>query len=118
MDVKKNLGPEFVNQRFMWVDDYFHYKDWEEKMKDTYDSFNLLEVPKKKNEYKYFFDRGNHQRIIPNFILPNPNDKRVIMQATFPEFNKQLSDSTDAGNGDVLNQFEKDPFKIMINKEL
>lgn len=117
-NIKKNLAPEFVNQRFMWVDDYFHYKDWETKMKDTFDSFNLLELPKKRNDTKYFYDRAYHQRIIPQFIVPNPNQKRTISQSSFPEFNKQLTESTDQGAADLLNQFEKDPFKMMINKEL
>ena len=27
----KNLAPEILNQRFLWVDDYFHYDDWREK---------------------------------------------------------------------------------------
>jgi len=25
---KKSLVPEMLNQRFLWVDDYFHYDDW------------------------------------------------------------------------------------------
>jgi hypothetical protein len=62
---KKSILPELVNQRFMWVDDYFHYRDWEEKMKETYDSFNLLVVPRPENSNKFFHDRENHQRIVP-----------------------------------------------------
>jgi len=27
-DMKKSIVPEIINQRFMWVDDYFHYADW------------------------------------------------------------------------------------------
>lgn len=30
----------------MWVDDYFHYDDWKQKLKETYDNFNLLVIPK------------------------------------------------------------------------
>ena len=26
--LKKNIIPEIINQKFMWVDDYFHYDDW------------------------------------------------------------------------------------------
>lgn len=29
--LKKSLVPELLNQRFMWVDDYFHYDDWRAK---------------------------------------------------------------------------------------
>ena len=28
MNLKKSIVPEMINQRFMWVEDYFHYKDW------------------------------------------------------------------------------------------
>lgn len=49
----------------MWVDDYFHYDDWEAAQKATFDSFNLLSVPRKDNDFKYFYDRETHQRIVP-----------------------------------------------------
>ena len=29
---KKSIVPEIINQRFMWVDDYFHYDDWKQKL--------------------------------------------------------------------------------------
>jgi len=29
--IKKSIVPELINQRFMWVDDYFHYDDWRSK---------------------------------------------------------------------------------------
>jgi hypothetical protein len=28
---KKSIIPEIINQKFMWVDDYFHYADWKKK---------------------------------------------------------------------------------------
>jgi len=28
---KKNIVPEMINQRLMWVEDYFHYDDWRSK---------------------------------------------------------------------------------------
>lgn len=31
LNLKKNIAPEIINQRFMWVDDYFHYEDWAKK---------------------------------------------------------------------------------------
>lgn len=40
----------------MWVDDYFHYKDWQEKQQEVFDNFNLLVVPPHKDAPKYFFD--------------------------------------------------------------
>jgi hypothetical protein len=63
--VRKDIEPELINQRFMWVDDYFHYKDWQERMQDTYDNFNLLTVPRKEGDFKYFYDKGTHRRIVP-----------------------------------------------------
>jgi hypothetical protein len=29
--LKKSIVPEIINQKFMWVDDYFHYDDWKTK---------------------------------------------------------------------------------------
>lgn len=29
--IRKSIVPEMINQRFMWVDDYFHYDDWKAK---------------------------------------------------------------------------------------
>lgn len=29
LPTKKSIVPEIINQKFMWVDDYFHYEDWE-----------------------------------------------------------------------------------------
>lgn len=49
----------------MWVDDYFHYQDWAARHKEVYDSFNLLVIPRKEGDFKYFYDRANHQRIVP-----------------------------------------------------
>jgi hypothetical protein len=57
--LKKNIVPEIVNQKFMWNDDYFHYEDWEQKMKQTFDSFNLLVVPRNDKDFKYFYDRAS-----------------------------------------------------------
>jgi len=79
-DLKKNIVPELINQKFMWNDNYFQYSDWEKEMKETFDSFNLLVVPRKDNDFKYFYDRANNQRIVPQGIFPNPNHKRVILQ--------------------------------------
>lgn len=53
---KKSIIPEIINQRFMWVDDYFHYQDWKNKLKETYDNFNLLVIPRHKDTPKFFFD--------------------------------------------------------------
>lgn len=98
----------------MWVDDYFHYDDWEQSQRAVFDSFNLLSVPRKDNDFKYFYDRGTHQRIVPQGIFPNPNHKRVLLEPQTTIYMKNLSETS---NKDTLNQFEKDPFKMMVIKE-
>lgn len=57
LNLKKNIVPEIINQRFMWVDDYFHYEDWEQEQRRVFDAFNLLIIPRKENDFKYFYDR-------------------------------------------------------------
>lgn len=108
--------PEIVNQKFMWNEDYFHYEDWEAQMKQTFDSFNLLVVPRNEGENKYFYDRNNNQRIVPQGIFPNPNFKRTILEPTQSLIAKDAIESAQAGY-DTLNQFEREPFKLMVMKE-
>jgi len=50
--------------------------------------------------------------MVPQCIVPNPNHKREIMQPEYSEFNKTLSTKND-----LLNQFEKEPFKMMLLEE-
>ena len=100
----------------MWNDDYFNYKDWEVSMKEVFDSFNLLIVPRKENETKFYYDRANNQRIVPQGIFPNPNEKRSILEPRLSEFTKSVDDHAQAGY-DALTQFEKDPLKMMVHKE-
>tara|TARA_B110001450_G_C17656324_1_gene495405 strand:+ start:1752 stop:2237 length:486 start_codon:yes stop_codon:yes gene_type:complete len=116
LQTKKNIVPELINQRFMWMDDYFHYDDWEKKQKDVFDGFNLLVMPRKEGETKYFYDRANHHRIVPQGIFPLPNHKREVLQAPIDTFAKQLNDGTQKGN-DSLNEYEKNPYQTMVLKE-
>jgi hypothetical protein len=96
----------------MWVDDYFHYSDWEQAQKEVYDSFNLLVVPRKQGEFKYFYDRCNNQRITPQGIFPTPNHKREILMP-------QANDMSSVAKGtDELHLFEKDPYSMMVSKEV
>ena len=94
MTLQKDIVPEMINQKFMWVDDYFHYSDWEVAQKEVFDSFNLLVVPRKEGDFKYFYDRSNHQRIVPQGIFPPPNHKRVLLTPHVYKFPKELSDNT------------------------
>jgi len=112
--VKKNIVPELVNQRFMWVDDYFHYGDWEQRMRDVYDCFNLTVLPRPQGETKFYFDKQNNKRIIPQGIFPPPHGKRVIHH---PSVTEQFDSHTEMG-ADAINKFEKQPYKSMVAKEL
>lgn len=51
-------------------------------------------------------------RILPEGIFPPPNNKRTIIT---PHFNNQLIQQE---RGDVLQQFEREPYKMMVKKEL
>ena len=61
------------------MEDYFHYDDWKVKMQDTFDNFNLLVIPNKKQEVKLFFDLDNFKRRIPQGVFPFPNFKRELL---------------------------------------
>jgi len=98
----------------MWVDDYFHYDDWENKMKGAYDSFNLLVLPRTEGETKFYYDRENNMRIVPQGIFPPPNHKRNVLMPNAIE----TYDPVTKNGGDSINKFEKDKYKIMVNKEL
>ena len=92
----------------MWVDDYFHYEDWQKRQEEVYDSFNLLQVPSDKAESKYFYDNKQGQRIVPKGIFPPANGKRQVIM---PQVPRQLGSST----ADVIQKFEKDPYAMMVN---
>lgn len=101
----------------MWVEDYFHYKDWQEAQQQTYDNFNLLVIPQQSDSApKYFFDKDNYQRRIPTGVFPNPMQKRHIMQPHAPQLG--LDVGMKSGVHDELVLFEKEPYKMMVLKEL
>ena len=100
----------------MWVDDYFHYEDWAETQKNVFDSFNLLVVPRQDQDFKWFYNRDQNHRIVPQGIFPPPNHKRVILQSGADAFANKTIEATERGD-DALNEFEKEPFKTMVLKE-
>jgi hypothetical protein len=108
---KKDLAPEVINQRFMWVDDYFHYEDWRAKQKEVFDNFNLLVVPT--TTPKYFFDQDS--RRIPQGVFPYPTHKRQLM---LPAANHTLVETLANPNHDEFVRFEKEPHKMMVLTEL
>lgn len=102
-----------INHRFMWVDDYFHYADWEQLQRATYDSFNLMPLPRKEGETKYFYDKKSHRRIIPEGIFPPPTHKRVILRKEVEPFNLEQQKMAKMGASE-MNLYERDPYKSMI----
>jgi hypothetical protein len=114
--IRKSVVPELINQRFMWVDDYFHYDDWRAKQKSVFDNFNLLTIPSEKEDaQKYFFDRDLKNRRIPQGVFPYPNHKRQLMM---PATNKAVTELLSSKNHDEFVLFEKEPHKMMVINEL
>lgn len=74
----------------MWVDDYFHYADWKQKQQEVYDNFNLLILPRNKDQPKLFFDKTSHNRVIPQGVFPMPTHKRQILLPSVNTFANSL----------------------------
>jgi len=104
-----------INYRFMWVEDYFHYKDWKDRQQEVFDNFNLLVIPPNKDAPKYFFNQ--QYRRIPQGIFPMPNFKRTLMLPATNLYALESHIKTRALNDEFV-QFEKEPFKMMVVNEL
>ena len=114
--IRKSIVPELINQRFMWVDDYFHYDDWRAKQRQVFDNFNLITVPLEAEDgQKFFFNKDHHNRRIPQGIFPYPNQKRQLM---LPAANNSVTELLSSKNHDDFVLFEKEPFKMMVINEL
>ncbi|CDW84758.1 UNKNOWN [Stylonychia lemnae] len=111
----KSIVPEMINQRFMWVQDYFHYQDWQQKQKAVFDNFNLLQIPLHKDQHKFFFEKDYHHRRIPQGVFPHPNHKRQVLKPHAQVYELELA--RQKGQNDEMVLFEKEPFKMMILKE-
>lgn len=108
-----------LNQRFLWVESYFHYKDWKSAQEQVYDNFNLLEVPsvsadKTHSKPKYFFDKDSFRRRVPEGIFPLASHKREVLK---PHHQYAEMDLARSKNNDELALFAKEPLKMMILKE-
>lgn len=99
----------------MWVDDYFHYDDWKQKQRETFDNFNLLVIPHHVDAPKYFFNKEHHNRRIPQGVFPYPTHKREIM---LPAANNAALDLMRSNKHDSYVLFEKEPYKMMVINEL
>ena len=106
-----------INQRLMWVEDYFHYEDWKIKQKEVFDNFNLLVVPQAPTaeQNKFFFDQDSHHRRIPQGVFPYPTHKRQLM---LPSANHTLVDILSNPHHDDYIRYEKEPMKMMVINEL
>jgi len=81
-------------------------------MEETYDNFNMLTIPSKKDAPKYFFDEQLHNRRIPVGVMPNPNSIREPLSLP-----KRLKENKRRSLNDKFVKFEADPHRDMINRE-
>jgi hypothetical protein len=65
----------------MWTEDYFQYKDWELKLKEVYDNFNLLFTPLDRTKDLFYHDKEG--RVVPQGIVPHPKIKRVVEKGAY-----------------------------------
>ena len=75
---RKDLGVEMLDRNFMWCDDYFHYDDWGEQLRQAYDGFNLyVKAPTDlRNDEKYYYQDG--WRRTPHGIFPDGSGAREL----------------------------------------
>ena len=112
----KSIAPELLNHRFLRFDSYHHYADWEEKMRATYDQFNLLEIPANdKDSPALYFNPKTFNRRVPRGIFPDARSPRVVLRPPGSEFevDKWAQSSTDE-----MSRFERSPMQTMVKKEL
>jgi hypothetical protein len=83
----------------------------------VFDNFNLLVVPPQttSDADKFFFDKDQNNRRVPQGVFPYPNHKRQLM---LPATNNSLTELLRNKNHDEYVQFEKEPFKMMVINEL
>lgn len=100
----------------MQHDRYHHYDDWEEKMKGTFDQFNLLELPKNrdKDAPRLYFIEQEFRRQIPKGIFPDAKGPRAVLRPP-----GQAIEYKDAMSvQDSMTKFERSPMKTMVKEEL
>lgn len=84
-------------------------------MEETYDQFNLLQLPRDKNQIQVYFDPARFNRMIPYGLFPLPTYKRTPLQHSTSE---PLQISDDRTHADRFAEFEKDPMGYMRKQEL
>lgn len=113
----KSIEPELLNQRFLQKEDYFQYPSWKTKMQGVFDNFNLLVIPSMKRESTYYYDTNSHFRRTPQGIFPNPLKKRTILQSKANLLAEHIQGRKSQPH-DEYTLFEKEPLKLMVEKEL
>lgn len=112
----KSILPELLNQKFLWYESYHHYSDWENKMTETYDQFNLLELPQgSKNDPTLYFQDKDFMRRIPRGIFPCAKSPRAVLR---PPNALELSARDSTSQIDPLSKFERSPMETMVKNEL
>jgi len=76
----KSILPELLNHKFLWFEHYHQYKDWEAKMRESYDQFNLMELPQKKDTPTLYFDPNDYKRRVPKGIFPDARRSRKVLR--------------------------------------
>jgi hypothetical protein len=85
----KDLGIEMVNRNFMWCDDYFHYDDWGNMMREGYDGFNLwVRNAEEKDGEKLYYQDG--WRRCPKGIFPDGKGPRKLSFYNSKDEHKKL----------------------------
>jgi hypothetical protein len=74
---RKHIGPEIIDINFMLLNDYAHYKDWKETLREYYDGLNLLAIEPKHN---YLFSEPR----IDSGIFPDMKEYRKIDMLHIP----------------------------------
>jgi hypothetical protein len=79
-------------------------------MEQTYDQFNLLQLPRDKNRISVYFDPVRFNRLIPYGIFPLPHYKRTPF---YQNTTNPLQISDNRTTSDRFAEFEKDPMAYM-----
>ena len=110
----KDIAPELLNHRFLRYESYHHYDDWENKMRETYDQFNLLEIPENgKDSPTFYFNDKTFNRRVPRGIFPDAKSPRIVLRQPGTDLLAQ-----DKSLADPMTKFERSPMKEMVKNEL
>jgi hypothetical protein len=123
-NLQKDLSAEMINEKFMFVEDYFHYKDWEEKLRREYDSLNLMINPKLNDLLFYSRNSKASMARFPTGIFPDPKGKRkpssqfVKAISTKSELRGAINQPLNAKSKDKYALFLKNPEQFILEREL